>query len=62
MSGADKTFGVRDKDGRFYIGKKEAKIKDNNIIVGDKHTPAHPDCGNLLWKDLRIIKFHEWGL
>ena len=36
VSDADKTFELRDKDGRFYIGNKEAKIKDNNIIVGDK--------------------------
>ena len=36
VSGADKTFGLRDKDGRFYIGIKAAKIKENNIIVGDK--------------------------
>ena len=27
MSGADKTFGLRDKDGKFYIGNKEAKNK-----------------------------------
>ena len=27
---------MRDKDGKFYIGSKEAKIKENNIIVGDK--------------------------
>ena len=26
-SGTDKTFGLRDKDGQFYIGNKEAKIK-----------------------------------
>ena len=25
VSGADKTFGLRDKDGRFYIRNKEAK-------------------------------------
>ena len=25
VSGADKTFGLRDKDGKFYIGNKEAK-------------------------------------
>ena len=36
MSGTDKTFGLRDKDGKFYIGNKEAKVKENNIIVGDK--------------------------
>ena len=35
-SGSDKTFKLRDKDGKFYIGNKEAKIKKNNIIVGDK--------------------------
>ena len=28
MSGADKTFGLRDKDGKFYIGNKEAKIRE----------------------------------
>ena len=26
VSGTDKTFGVRDKDDKFYIGKKEANI------------------------------------
>ena len=29
-SGTDKTFRLRDKDGKFDIGKKEAKIKKNN--------------------------------
>ena len=36
VSGADKTFGFRDKDGKFYIGNKEGEIKENNIIVGNK--------------------------
>ena len=36
VSGADKTSGLRDKDGKFYIGNKEAKIKENNTIVGDR--------------------------
>ena len=35
-SGTDKTFGFRYKDGKVYIGNKEAKIKVNNIIVDDK--------------------------
>ena len=35
-SGIDKTFGLRDKDGKSYFGNKKAKIKENNIIVGDK--------------------------
>ena len=35
-SGTEKTFGLQDKDGKFFIGSKEAKIKENNIIVGEK--------------------------
>ena len=31
-SGTYKTFGLWDKDGKFYIGSKEAKTKENNII------------------------------
>ena len=41
-SGTDKTFGLRDNDGKFYIGNKEAKIKENNIIVGDKEYVGTP--------------------
>ena len=44
--GTDKTFGLRDNDGKFYIGNKEAKIKENNIIVGDKGYADTPG----LWK------------
>ena len=36
MSGADKTFGLRDKNSKFNIGNKETKINENNIIVVDK--------------------------
>ena len=49
VSGADKTFGLRDKDGKFYIGNKEAKIKENNIIVGDRKYAGMPG----LWE--RIV-------
>ena len=35
-SGTDKTCGLRDKDGKLYIGNKEAKINEKNIIVGDR--------------------------
>ena len=45
-AGTDKTFGLRDKDGKFYIGNKEGKIKENNIIVGDKEYAGTPG----LWK------------
>ena len=42
VSGTGKTFGLRDKDGKFYIGNKEAKIKENNVIVGDKEYVGTP--------------------
>ena len=42
MSGADKTFGLRDKDGKFYVGKKEAKIKESNLIVDNKEYAGRP--------------------
>ena len=45
--GADKTFWLRDKDGKFYIGCKETKIKENNIIEGDRNTLARLDYGSL---------------
>ena len=48
MSGADKTFGLRDKDGKFYIGNKEAKIKENNIIVGNKEYSGTPGLWELI--------------
>ena len=46
VSGADKTFGLWDKDGKFYIGNKKAKIKENNIIVGNKEYAGTPE----LWE------------
>ena len=45
-SGTDKTFELRDKDGKFYIGSKEANIKENNIIVGKNEYAGMPG----LWK------------
>ena len=48
VSGADKTFGLRDKDGKFYIGNKEAKIKENNIIVGNKEYAGTPGLWELI--------------
>ena len=41
-SGTDKTFGLRDKDGKFYIANKEAKIKENYVIVGEKEYAGTP--------------------
>ena len=48
VSGADKTFGLRDKDGKFYIGNKESKIKENNIIVGNKEYAGTPGLWELI--------------
>ena len=47
VSGADKTFGLRDKDGKFYIESKEAKIKENDIIVGDNKYTGTPGLWEL---------------
>ena len=47
-SGTDKTFGLRDKDGKFYIGNKEAKLKENNIILGDKEYVGTPGLWELI--------------
>ena len=44
--GTDKTFGLQDKNGKFYIGNMKANIKENNIIVGDKEYAGTPG----LWK------------
>ena len=48
VSGADKTIRLRDKDGKFYIGNKEAKIKKNNIIVGNKEYAGTPELWELI--------------
>ena len=47
-SGTDKTFGLRNKNGKFYIGSKEAKIKENNIIVGEKEYTGTPGLWELI--------------
>ena len=47
VSGADRTFCLRDKDGKFYIGNKEAK-KKNNIIVGDREYVGTPGIWELI--------------
>ena len=47
-SGTDKTFGLWDKDGKFYIGNKEEKIKENNIIVVDRECACTPGLWEIL--------------
>ena len=44
----DQTFGIRDEDGKFYIGGKQVDIKDNNIIVGDKEYEGTPGLWDLI--------------
>ena len=48
VSGTDKTFGLRHKDGNFYIGNKKAKIKENNIISGTKEYAGSPGLCELI--------------
>ena len=48
VGGVHKTFGLRDKDGKFYIGNKEAKIKENNIIDGNKEYAGTPGLWELI--------------
>ena len=47
-SGTDKAFGLRDKDGMFYIRNKEAKINENNIIVGENEYAGTPGLWELI--------------
>ena len=62
-SSTAKTFGLRDKDGKFYIGNMEAKIKEHNVNVRDKEYAGTPG----LWELLVATtpdgkKFHQWRL
>ena len=61
VSGAVKTFGLRDKDGKFYIGKKEAKIKEYNIIVGDMKYDGTPGLWELIVATTPDDKFFTNG-
>ena len=47
-SGTDKTFELRDKEGKFYIENKEAKIKEKNIIVGENEYASTPGLLELI--------------
>ena len=44
----DNTFGLRDKDSKFYIDNREAKINENNLIIGDKEYAGTPG----LWEHI----------
>ena len=48
----DTTFGIREKEGLYYIGDKQATIADNNIIIGDEKFKGTPG----LWELIMIQK------
>jgi len=46
--GVDKTYGLYDKHGNFYIGDKMVQILDNNLIIDDKDYQGTPGLWELL--------------
>ena len=46
--GVDKTYGIYDKDGKFYIGTKEVKIKGDSIIIDNKAYQGTPGLWELI--------------
>ena len=44
----DKTFGLHDKDGKFYIGDYEVTISDDDIIIGDETFVGTPGLWELM--------------
>jgi len=47
----DHTFGLKDKDGQFFLGNAEVGIDGNDLIIGDKRCHGTPG----LW-DLIVMK------
>ena len=45
---ADRTYGLYDRDGNFYIGNKPVVTKDNNIIVDDEKFEGTPGLWELI--------------
>ena len=44
----DETFGIRNEEGLYYIGDKQATIVNNNIIIGDEKFKGTPGLWELL--------------
>ena len=44
----DTTFGIRNVEGLYYIGNKQATIVDNNILIGDENFKGTPGLWELL--------------
>ena len=47
----NKSYGIYDKDGTFYIGNTPIEINDNNIRIDDKVYPGTPGLWELLIMD-----------
>ena len=47
-SGTDKTFRLWDRDCKFYIGNKKAKIKENGIIICEREYAGTPELWELI--------------
>ena len=45
---SDKTFGIRNVEGLYYIGNKQVTIVNNNIMVGDEKFKGTPGLWELL--------------
>ena len=45
---ADKTYGLYDRDGKFYIGNKLAIINDNDLVVGKDEYEGTPSLWELI--------------
>ena len=48
----DTTFGIRQEEGLYYIGDKQATIADNNIIIGNEKIKGTPG----LWELIMVKK------
>ena len=46
--GVDKTYGIYDKAGKFYIGTKEVEIKGDNIIIDNRKYQGTPGLWELI--------------
>ena len=47
----NKSYGIYDRDGKFYIGNTPVEISNNNIRVGDKEYQGTPGLWELLVMD-----------
>ena len=62
--GVDKTFGLYDKGGAFYMGDKRVLISGNNLIVDDKEYQGTPGLWELITSKTpdSEIYFYRWRL